>query len=532
MASNRGEARPLRAVWRVMARQGGMGRAIALAALVLLAGAGLLALSGWFITAAAMAGLAGAGAVFDVFRPGAAVRALAMLRSISRYGERWLGHDATLRAVVGLRRSVLAGLSRLDWRAQGRLRRGPALARVIGDCDLLDGLALRLVIPAVAGVVALAAAFAFLGLMLGWLHALWICGSHLLAALAALCWGLPRAARLAPAQVAAEQRFRIAVLDLIAARDDLAVYGRLPQSRAEALEADREARHLRADLDRIERGVTLAQELARLASAGGALALGAAGVEAGAFGPAMAASGFFVALALGEVTSPLRRAVADYGRIRDAATRVAPMLGEDAPPAATDAKRPALPLQIGDLSLGAGQMLALSGPSGVGKTTLLSRIAGVLPDPEGEIRLGGLPPTDWPEDNLRAALTLVLQRPALIAGSLRDNLRLAAPDASDAEMVEALRIACLDGLRGGLDLELGDGGAGLSGGERRRLAIARAILRRPMVLLLDEPTEGLDRETAGKMLKNLREFMAEGAIVIATHQLSDILRADLTLELR
>ena len=96
----------MRRVWRVMAAGGGMGRAAALAALVLLAGGGLLALSGWFIMASAIAGLTAGlagGAMFDVFRPAASVRGLALIRTAARYAERMLGHDATLRAVAGLR---------------------------------------------------------------------------------------------------------------------------------------------------------------------------------------------------------------------------------------------------------------------------------------------------------------------------------------------------------------------------------------------------------------------------------------------
>lgn len=286
----------------------------------------------------------------------------------------------------------------------------------------------------------------------------------------------------------------------------------------------------------------LALDLTRGAAAAGALGLGGLGVASGAFGPGLAAMGFFVALALGEVTGPLRRAVAEYGRIRDAAGRVAEVL--DAPispqPQTQPQTRPqtppdpvtALPAQIGEITLGPGQMLVLSGPSGVGKSTLLARLAGVLPQSEPRLRLGGISPADWPEAPLRRRVTLVAQRPALIAGSLRDNLRLALPEASDAQMTRALKIVCLDHLRDGLDLRLGDGGAGLSGGERRRLALARAILRAPELLLLDEPTEGLDPETAARVLSNLRDAMPQGAIVAATHRRADGLGAEFHLEMR
>ncbi len=526
---------PLAQVWRIMAQGAGMRRAFALAALVLIAGAGLLALSGWFITAAAAAGLAGLGARFDVFRPGAAVRGLAILRTAARYGERWFGHDATLRGIVRLRSHVLSGLARADWRGLAGLRRGPALARVVSDTEVLDGLPLRLVQPAIAGAAALACAAALLLWLTNWEFALWICGAHVIGAAAAALWALPRAGRLAARQVAAEQAFRTAALDLVAARDDLAVYGRLAHARLCIEEAEARARALTAAMDRIERATGLALDLTRGAAAAGALGLGSLAVSLGAFDQSLAAMGFFLAIALGEVTAPLRRAVADYGRISDAATRVAVVL-EPAPqvgPPDTGLPASALPLAFGGLRLGAGQMLAVSGPSGIGKSTLLARIAGVLPEDEGQpaITLGGLAPALWPEDALRAAVTLVLQRPAVIGGSLRDNLALAKPDADDAAMTEALRICRLDHLRGGLDLVLGDGGKGLSGGERRRLALARAVLRRPALLLLDEPTEGLDAQTAAEVLRNLRAALPRSAVVIATHRRGDILTADFTLDL-
>lgn len=508
----------LRCIWRVMARAGGMRRAMVATAAVLLAGAGLLALSGWFISAAALAGLIGAGAVFDIFRPAASVRALAILRTATRYGERYSGHDATLRGVVNLRRPVLGGLAALDWDRLTRLRRGTAVNRVVADCDAQDGLPLRLVLPLIGGTVAFIGAGALVTALAGWQIALWTCGSHLLGVAAVMIWALPRARRLSAAAAQAGRAHAAAVIDMMTARDELAVHGRLPEAARAALTHDATARALQTRLDGVERGVVLALDLTRAASAIGSLALAGQAVALGQIGPAIAAMCFFLALALAEVTAPLRRAIADYGRIMDAATRIAPLLKPVLPEVPRQTPAGPLPLVLDGLVVDQGQVLVLTGPSGAGKTTLLNALAGLAPPRGRHITLNGTPPTDWPEAALRDHVTLVPQRPALIAGSLRNNLSLAAPDATDAQMLQALAAVRLDHLRDGLDLRIGPGGEDLSGGERRRLVLARALLRRPALLLLDEPTEGLDAPTAAAVLLGIRTSLPQAAIVMATHR--------------
>lgn len=508
----------MRQIWRVMAASGGMRRALALAVLVVMAGVGLLMLSGWFISAAA---IAGAGAVFDVFRPAASVRGLALIRTAARYGERVLGHDATLRAVAGLRGAVLAGLGALPWDAMQRLRRGSALSRVVADTDLLDGLPLRIVLPAAAGAAVLAASFALMVWLADWQVAAWVVGCHLIATLSAGLWGLRRSGQVAAGAVAAERAFRSHALDLIAARDDLAVYGQLDAQIDRAMQAEARACRANAVLEGTERRVAVAQELARLAAMAGALVLGAQAQ----LSPAIIAMCFFAGLALAEATAPMRRAVADWGRIRDAASRVAPMLGR--PAARIAPPQPALPLIVDGIRIGPGQMLGLQGRSGAGKSTLLSQIAGLIP-PTAPITLAGRPVQDWSEAELRAVLTLVPQRPALIAGSLRDNLALADPAATDARMqrlLDAMRLPYP------LDHRLGDGGQGLSGGEARRLAIARALLRKPLILLLDEPTEGLDAALADVIMREILLISCDISVVAASHRPCDLRAASAVIRL-
>ncbi|SEM93956.1 ABC transporter [Gemmobacter aquatilis] len=182
-----------------------------------------------------------------------------------------------------------------------------------------------------------------------------------------------------------------------------------------------------------------------------------------------------------------------------------------------------------------GDWLALVAPSGHGKSTLLLALAGLVLAQSGQILLQGHPLADWPEGALRGTVTLVPQRPALIGGSVADNLALAAPEATPATMQAALEaVALWPALlgRGGLGCPLGAGGAGLSGGEARRLALARALLRRPALLLLDEPTEGFDAATARAVLHGIASALPDTAVLLASHRAADAMGAGQILTLR
>lgn len=521
-------------------------RGAALALLVLLAGVALLGLSGWFITAAAAAGLAGAGAVFDVFRPSAGVRFLALARTAARYGERLWTHDAVLRGPESLRLQVLRSYLAAPWQRMARLRGAQALNRLTADVDALDGLVLRLALPLAAGLAALAVTFVALWALVGLAVALWVCLGWL-AAGGLILWRAGRAA-LPPSRriEAAAQAFRTRLIDLIRSRDDLAVYGLLQRQAGAVLAADRRRHLLRRALDRADRRAGAALAAASALIGGGALWLGGVLAQAGQITPAAAALGFFAALALFEAVAPVRRALADLGRMADAARRIGPAL--TLPPAAVPrAGRTAGPglscdglwlkpaggggWLVRDLSLAVapGETLALTGPSGCGKSTLLLALAGLHPIARGRVGIGGRDLAGLDEAELRDRLTLLPQRSALLAGTVAENLRLASPDAPEAELwraLEAVSLAATLRARGGLETWIGPGGRGLSGGEARRLALARALLRRPEVLLLDEPTEGLDTPTAEAVLAGLRRLAPRAAILMASHRESETAFAD------
>ena len=293
-------------------------RGAALSVLVLVMGVALLGLSGWFVTAAAAAGLAGAGAVFDVFRPSAGVRFLALGRTVARYGERMLTHDATLRALQSLRLEVLTGYLSAPWQRLTRLRSSVALHRLTGDIDALDGLVLRLVLPVLAALITWYLAFLALWLLVDLRIALVVVLPALTGAALVLCLEARRSAPLSRRMAAAAEAMRMRLIDLIRAREDLAVSGRLAHQAAAVAGAEARRRALSRTLLRRGRNAGAVLSLAALISAGGALWLGLQLAARGEISPGLAALGFFAALAL----HPLRRACADLGQMSDAARRV------------------------------------------------------------------------------------------------------------------------------------------------------------------------------------------------------------------
>ncbi|WP_121064541.1 amino acid ABC transporter ATP-binding/permease protein [Chachezhania antarctica] len=515
-------------------------RGLALSVLVLAMGAGLLGLSGWFITAAAAAGLAGTGVLFDVFRPSAVIRFLALGRTAARYGERLTTHDATLRALARLRVRLLQSTLRKPYRALERLRANAFLNRLTADIDALDGVALRLLLPGLAGGIAILLAAVIVAWLVHPAIGALIGIGYLAVPTAIFAIGLRRAERPSRQAEAGLQALRSRLIDLIVAREDLAVYGQLTAARTRVEEAAERHDTARQHLQRVERRAGLGLDLVSAVMVSLALGAGILLVQAGSITAAQAAIGTFVALALAEAVAPVQRALSDAGRMIQAARRVGPEVEDNTVPEGVPAAPSALPLKVNGLTyrngadlfepvslhVAAGETVALTGPSGSGKSTVLLCVAGCLRASSGTVRLGD---ADLTPAALGQAVVMVPQRHALIGGTIAENLRLADAGASDDMLWDVLRAVALDGVvagKGGLRARLGFRGAGLSGGEGRRLALARALLRRPDVLLLDEPTEGLDSVTAAAVMAGLRAALPRAAILMAAHRAAEIDAAD------
>ncbi|MEJ8826738.1 ATP-binding cassette domain-containing protein [Variovorax humicola] len=522
-----GSRRDLRAVLQpfVAAQPRALLLGMSLAALTVLTGMALLGLSGWFITAASLAGLNASTAImFDVSMPSAGIRLLAVGRTASRYAERLVTHDATFGVLAALRVRLFRGWARAEAARALLAQPSRLLFRLTSDIDALESLYLRLMVPAFAALGAAVLA----GVVVGFMHAgvglalgLWLvaCGWGMAMAVAS------RARRPSVLRGHAIEALRARAVDLVAGQTDLVMAGRVDAQRDALASAD--ARLAKADLalNRLETaagfgyGAASTLSLVVMLSAVGWLA------DKGAIGAPAAALALLIALTAIEPFAALRRGALDAGRTWLAVKRLGPRMSvvEEtllAPPVDEETSfalqlrdvtagyaQSTVPVARLSLAIAAGERVALIGPSGAGKSTLLAIAAGELTPVAGSVA--------------RQPACLLTQRTELFHDSVRDNLRLANPSADDACLWSVLDAAGLgDEVRAtsaGLDTPLGEGGLGLSGGQSRRLALARLFLRNTPLWVLDEPTEALDTVTARDVLHRLSGHVAGRSLLIATH---------------
>ena len=182
------------------------------------------------------------------------------------------------------------------------------------------------------------------------------------------------------------------------------------------------------------------------------------------------------------------------------------------------------------LRIAPGSMTALVGASGSGKTTVLRLIARFFDVDQGEVKVGGVDVRDLSSERLAGQISQIFQDAYLFQGSIGDNIRIGKPDASDAEVLAAARLAgveeIIERLPQGLDTPVGEGGARLSGGERQRISIARALIKDAPILLVDEATAALDTENQAAIAEALARLRGKRTLIVIAHQLSTVEMAD------
>lgn len=549
----------MRSIWRLVQEQYRQDRrAFGVGVLVSLvpaaAGILLLGVSGWFITTAAVAGLTGA--FLNIFAPSAIIRALAILRTAGRYGERVLTHEATFRFLTRLRDRLFSGFSASRRRGE---RSGRLLNRLTLDIAALDTVYLRLVVPAAtAGLLAIA--------LLVWLATVTapvlavgavFLGTWTMLLVVAATRADRQAARRADAALEA---MRLRSADLVAGRRDLAIYGGLEEATRSVLQAqERLVEAETAEERRTVKLVALSGLTGQLFLAA-TLAVAVAGSASGAFGPAFAAGLVLVVMALPETFGQLLPGLARLPRIALAARRTRGLMFETADATADPSLAPSAPAPGGKnamlrleqvrfrypgaeravlenltFEIGAGEVVAITGRSGCGKSTIAGVASRMLSPEAGRVLLKGQDLAGLPEATLRNTVCVLGQRPHLFNDTVSANLRIARPEAGEGELWTALeRAALANRIRNGpmgLETVLGEGGLGLSGGEQRRLALARAFLTRADLFILDEMTEGLDRALAGEVLDRFFAFRGQASVLMITHKRCEVQRADRVLDL-
>lgn len=509
-----------------------------------LAAIGLLTLSGWFITTSALAGLwvaDGAALTFNFMVPAAQIRALAIARTLGRYAERLVTHEATFRALAETRCWFFQRLIPL---APGRLsvlRSGDLLARMTADIDALDALYLRLLAPITVAVIGGSAVVALLYRYSTPISivvlAAWIVASVITP------WFFYRLGRRGSEQVISlSAEYRSGQIDMLQGMTDLLVSGAHHRYFAALntlsdglIDVQRGNNRLTAFSSALSLGLSQLTVLA-------VSMIGVASMREGQLsGPDLALLVFCVFAAF-ELTAPLPKAMQMLGATKKAAARIRNTA--ELPSTLTEPEQSVpLPerfdltidevgfrysetsdwvLQHVSLSIPHGHKIAVLGPSGSGKTTLLHLLMRFYEPVQGHIALAGHDYRNFRSEQLMTCFAVLSQRSQLFAATIKENLLLAKPGATDAELISAVEMAGLEtlirSLPEGMETWVGENGVRVSGGEARRIALARLYLKNAPIVFLDEPTEGLDAATERDVLTALAEFCRNKTIVMATHR--------------
>ncbi|MBG2803395.1 heme ABC transporter ATP-binding protein/permease CydC [Proteus sp. WDL240414] len=520
---------------------------IILAILTLLASIGLLTLSGWFLAGTSLAGFAGIYS-FNYMLPAAGVRGAAIFRTAGRYFERLVSHDATFRVLSHLRVFTFKKILPLSPGGIARFRQGELLNRLVADVETLDHLYIRVISPIIAAFVVIMTIMFGLGLIDARLAN--TLGGIMLTLLIVLPFvfyyaGKPIGRDLTDLR----GQYRTVLTSMLQGQAELTVFGALPRFRQNL--AQLEAKWLRRQAQQANL-TGLSQSLMILASGLTAtliLWLAADGIDNSFMPEALIALFTFCALAAFESLAPVTVAFQHLGQVMTSATRIShlieqkpdvtfPEKGGETNNRATLTMRdicftyPAQPMQVinhVDLTIEAGQHIALLGKTGCGKSTLLQLINRAFDPTHGTISLNNLPIADYDEATLRSMMSVVPQRVHVFSHTLRENLLMAKEQATDEELKHVLQQVGLGQLLEndeGLNAWMGDGGRQLSGGEQRRLGLARALLHNAPLVLLDEPTEGLDADTEQQILALLHQHCQGKAVLMITHRLHGLDKMD------
>ncbi|WP_320203748.1 thiol reductant ABC exporter subunit CydC [Agrobacterium rosae] len=525
--------------------------ALVLSLFTLIAGIALLAISGWFLTAAF---LTTAAMSFNLFGPSAAVRGLSFVRILSRYGEKLVGHDATLRVLADIRQSLFKRLDPARFLSAESMRQGDAVSRLTADVDALDSIFIVAAGPIATAVLVAALMTAIMAVVLP--SAAVVYGIAMLVALVVVPALLACSTRHIGSEIVRlTGELRIATFEIIDGHTDILAFGAGDRAR---LQTSTLAHDLVIEKRKRARATALATfsiSLLAGASALSSLIFGLQAFQTGALAAPPLVGLLLATLGSFEAIGAVIRQVGKFGSAIAAGGRIKALA--DMPSLVTDPMQSQMLPEAGSISfehvtfgygddrrvldninliIEEGSRIAIVGPSGSGKSTLATLLLRLTDPREGKIRIGGTDIRNVAQSDLHRKVALLEQNAPIFIGSIRDNLRIGQQDATDDKCWSVLEKAKLaDFVRTlplGLSTPLGEAGHTISAGQGRRLCLARMLISNAAIIVLDEPTSGLDRDTELSLLRDLRTATTGRTVLLITHSLLPEGVVDRTVYLR
>ena len=473
------------------------------------------------------------------------VRLFGVSRALARYLSRLASHKVALTGMDNLRNNLYDELAAAPGTKLSTLRRGDLMTRAGADVDEVGNVVVKTLLPAlVAAIVGVGTVgvITIISPAAGIILALSLVVSGIIAP--AL---IARSVRLAESQ-GADARTDIAAtsLAILEGATELSMAGTLERARHSL---DRAEGELSAALARSSRLSAFARGLdvcAMGVAVIGALLIGIPQTTSGALAQVLLAVIVLVPLSSFEGVAELTPAAAQLVRSAQAATRICSLLDEEAPAQPHDVPEGPTVIEARDLAIGwpsgptlvtgisltlrPGSSLAIVGPSGIGKTTLLATLTGIIPPKSGSALINGVPAWGADRDQLTSRITMTAEDAHVFATTIYENLRVARASLTRDEASELLARAGLaqwvKSLPDGLDTVIGSGGTTVSGGERRRLLMARALAAPAPIMAVDEASEHLDAATADRLMETLLTRSPDRATLVVTHRLSALDQAD------
>ncbi|OOH89240.1 cysteine/glutathione ABC transporter ATP-binding protein/permease CydC [Pasteurellaceae bacterium 15-036681] len=510
----------------------------------------LLTLSGWFLAASA---LVGSSLLFNFFYPSSGVRGLAIGRTISRYFERLVTHDATFRVLANLRIAVFSKLIPLSPAGLNRYRNSELLNRLVADVDTLDTLYLNLLSPFISAVMIIL----FMGIGLSFvspLIALVVCGALtlLLLLLPTIFYKLGQ--RMGKTVVQSRAKYRSQFIEWVQLNAEFLLFGVQQQATEKLQQTEKiwlNAQGRESQLGGLSNALLIVAN-GILVTVIIYLAATAINVPAAENPEALIALVVFCVLASLEILTPIGIAFLHLGQVIASAERISeiteqqPMVQFTGNSVWQNIAQNQPLVQFSQVSFTypqgdenvlnnlsfevlSGQKVAILGKTGSGKSTIFQLITRNYDAVSGQILLNNCNIRDYPEQTLRQHIVMLSQRVHIFSNSLRENLLMGNPQATDERLLEVLHQVGLSHLidnDSGLSIWLGEGGRPLSGGEQRRVGLARLLLSDAEIVLLDEPTEGLDRDTEQQILQLILQYCQNRTLLMITHRLNGLEKFD------